>query len=106
MADHATWVSFTAEEVGLLLDHLEGGRPLNEDECSKLASRLNTYLADDTKDQRFRDAAEDLAWVREGECEIDDHAVVSPSDDGAYVMAWVWVDRDVAFNPDGENEDD
>lgn len=31
-------------------------------------------------------------YVRDGECEIDDDAVVSPGDDpGAYVMAWVWV---------------
>ena len=28
-----------------------------------------------------------MARVRDGECEVDDHAVVSPSDDGAYVMS-------------------
>jgi hypothetical protein len=32
-------------------------------------------------------------WAKDGEIEIDDHAVVSVSDDGgAYVQAWVWVD--------------
>lgn len=31
---------------------------------------------------------------RDGELEIDDTTVVSDSDDGAYVMAWVWVDKD------------
>lgn len=31
-------------------------------------------------------------YGREGECEIDDDACVSQSDDGgAYVQAWVWV---------------
>lgn len=30
---------------------------------------------------------------KEGECEIDENAVVSEGDDnGAYVQAWVWVD--------------
>lgn len=31
---------------------------------------------------------------RDGECEIDDNAVVSFGDEpGAYVQAWVWVDN-------------
>jgi hypothetical protein len=38
-------------------------------------------------------AAEGLAFVRDGECEIDACGIVSKGDDiGAYVMAWVWVD--------------
>ena len=32
-------------------------------------------------------------WHKDGECEIDDDAVVSTSKDGAYVQAWVWVDN-------------
>jgi len=31
-------------------------------------------------------------WHKDGECEIDDDAVVSSSKEGAYVQAWVWVD--------------
>lgn len=46
--------------------------------------------------------AEELAYVAEaqenraseGECEIDDCAQVSASEEGAYVHAWVWVSRD------------
>jgi hypothetical protein len=34
----------------------------------------------------------DQKYGRAGEIEIDDGAVVSFSDDGAYVAAWVWVD--------------
>lgn len=94
MTDHATWISFTNEELATLKDYLDGARRLTEDECAQLLSRLDTYTADDAKDQRFRDAAEELPWVREGECEVDDHAVVSASEDGAYVMAWVWVERE------------
>ena len=32
-------------------------------------------------------------WHKDGECEIDDDAVVSTSKEGAYVQAWVWVDN-------------
>jgi hypothetical protein len=32
-------------------------------------------------------------WHRDGEIEIDDDAIVSESDEGAYVQAWVWVSR-------------
>lgn len=32
-------------------------------------------------------------WHKDGEVEIDDVAIVSESEDGAYVQAWVWVDR-------------
>jgi len=44
---------------------------------------------------------------REGECEIDDDAVVSPgSDPGAYVMAWVWVyDDEKEEDEDGDEEE-
>jgi hypothetical protein len=33
-------------------------------------------------------------WHRDGEIEIDDWPLISPSDDGAYVQAWVWVYND------------
>lgn len=39
----------------------------------------------------FIDAAQDQ--TREGELEVDDSAIVSASDDGAYVMAWLWVEN-------------
>lgn len=32
-------------------------------------------------------------WHKDGECEIDDDAVVSTSKEGAYVQAWVWIDN-------------
>lgn len=91
MTDHATWVCFTRGEMALLKDYLEAGRLLTEDETSLLLNRIDTYLAPEAKNPRYRAAAQDLPFVRDGECEIDDHAVVSASDEGAYVMAWVWV---------------
>lgn len=61
-------------------------------EIGLIRARLDQYEAPPSKDAAYRAAAEDLEFVREGECEIDDHAVVSQSDAGAYVMAWVWVE--------------
>ena len=37
-------------------------------------------------------AAARRRYEREGEIEIDDSAIVSEGEDGAYVMAWVFVD--------------
>jgi hypothetical protein len=54
-----------------------------------------------TNDQ-YRKAADDVA--REGECEIDDDAMVSRSDDpGAYVQAWVWVPNSDILQPDAND---
>jgi hypothetical protein len=91
--DHATWVPFTAEEMADLRNMLANGISYLDPARRQILDRLDHYESDEVKDPQFRAAAEDLGWVRDGECEVDDHAVVSASDDGAYVMAWVWVDR-------------
>jgi precorrin-3B methylase len=93
MTDHATWVSFTNEELTALQDILVNGVSYLDPNRQKIIDRINQYLAPDAKNQEYRDAAEQLDWVRDGECEVDDHAVVSEGDDGAYVMAWVYVER-------------
>ena len=43
--------------------------------------------------ERYRKAAKE-AYHRDGEIEIDDNAIVSHSEDGAYVQAWVWISID------------
>lgn len=106
MTDHATWVSFTTAETEALrriLFHTE----LTSDEqaqadVASISSRLDQYEAPEAKNPAFREAAGALEFVRDGECEIDDHAVVSGSDEGAYVMAWVWVsNEDAGVETDG-----
>ena len=89
MTDTATWVSFTNDELTALCSILA-----KHHDAAPLIDRINNYSGPDAKDQDYRDAAEELDFVRAGECEIDDHAVVSASDEGAYVMAWVWVERE------------
>lgn len=60
---------------------MEGSTKPKEDHMAKL-----------TIEDQYRAAAK-LFHHEEGECEIDDKAVVSVSDEGgAYVQAWVWVD--------------
>jgi hypothetical protein len=50
-----------------------------------------SYFGVSAEDNLYIKAAHENHY-REGELEFDDSAVVSESDDeGAYVMAWVWV---------------
>lgn len=80
-----TWFNFTYEEVAELK-----GLDLSD----HLRSRVEHYLAPAQTDPEYQSRAEALGFVREGQCEIDDDAIVSISDGGAYVMAWVWVEDD------------
>ncbi len=55
-------------------------------------------------DERYRQKAKE-EHEKEGECEIDDGAVVSRgSDPGAYVQAWVWVYSDANEASDGDDQ--
>lgn len=89
MADTYTWLQFSSEELDALRSILTNGVSYLDPNRELILNRIDQYTCAETTDQRFRDAAPN----REGECEIDDYAVVSQSEDGAYVMAWVWVDR-------------
>lgn len=96
--DHATWISFSNEELDMLrklLAYVEENTD-RDTEIGLIRAKIDQYTSPDSKDQRYRDAAAQQSWVRDGECEIDDHAVVSGSDEGAYVMAWVWASREDA----------
>lgn len=63
--------------------------------------------ADPILDEAFREAATN-EYAEEGRIEIDSDAIVSHGDDdGAYVAAWVWVDRsDVPLCACGARNDD
>jgi hypothetical protein len=58
------------------------------------------------RDERlaYIEAARDI-YAHEGETEIDDNAIVSDSEDGAYVMAWCWVYKcDAGLEEPNEDE--
>lgn len=48
---------------------------------------------EDPKANQYRNEAK-TKWESEGECEIDNDATVSVSENGAYVQAWVWVSNE------------
>jgi hypothetical protein len=56
---------------------------------------MGERVTDTDRETAIRTLARKL-WVSDGEIEIDDNAKISegeePSDNGAYVQAWVWVD--------------
>jgi hypothetical protein len=79
-----------------------------DETSSKLRLLLRTYH-DQTEagfwpsNDQYREAANGHA--RDGECEIDDDAIVSRSDDnGAYVQAWIWIPNDDIPEPDHADE--
>jgi hypothetical protein len=85
---------FTSEELDELCDAINCNEPSS--------GAVFTYLCDAQKAAEpqlnaYRDRADGMDYVREGQVEIDDNAIVSKGEDaGAYVMGWVWVDDDVA----------
>lgn len=60
---------------------------------SDLYKRVQAQLAEADQGAPYLEYAKDRLH-RDGELEFDDDAVVSTCDAGAYVLAWVWVDRD------------
>ena len=63
----------------------DGLTPKLMEELRKTLKETDTPAAD-----RYRALEK---WAEDGECEIDDTAVVSISESGAYVQARVWVGR-------------
>jgi hypothetical protein len=79
------WLSLTDDEMNRV------GRALRqhgEAEDITLAERLRTDAIPGRNDAAYRSAAADPFGE---DYEIEDDAPVSVSDDGAYVMAWVYV---------------
>ena len=69
---------------------------------SELAKLLiDQWPKNGENEQAYRVAAKEFG--EEGELEFDEDAVVIASNDGAYVMAWQWVDKTELT---GEEDDD
>jgi hypothetical protein len=54
----------------------------------------NDFITTPEIDERYKSVAVDF-WSTD-ELEIDEDAIVSPSQFGAWVQAWVWVSKDEA----------
>ena len=79
---------------------------------SKIKDRLKAYdaaTADeaDSNDAIYREKAiEKYVMTSDGDVNIDDDAVVSIGNDGAYVASWLFVSKELAGLEDDEDEDD
>ena len=89
------WINLTKEQIDIIRGALLAS-------ADKRGDRQN--ISDELARQVFARAAQDEAWIDrasdqyadEGVIEIDENAVVSESDDGgAYVMAWVYAEKEV-----------
>lgn len=92
------WVGFEEDHL-LALERLLLHAEVTDDAQADVASireRIAHYQSQALRDERFIEGANSLDFVREGECEVDESTVVSASDEGAYVMAWVWVSNENA----------
>jgi hypothetical protein len=68
-------------------------------EIKRKAEEIEGHLPETGEDYQARRndfilRARELDFVSEGVCEIDCNAAISESDGGAYVMAWVWVEKE------------
>jgi hypothetical protein len=89
-------LSICSDEINQLWSAVSGKPGLE-----KLRDRLVETVRDLKEEpaEKYRQAAQRL-HNRDGECEIDDNATVSVSDDGgAYVLGWMWVtDREAGVD--------
>lgn len=74
-----------------LTDALEAliDQGLTFSECHEVFARRRT-----DEEIVFVSAAQDHRLLDDGVLEVDENAIVSESDEGAYVMAWLWIDKE------------
>jgi hypothetical protein len=81
----------TEQQIETIRDVLLSNRswhPVYGDIASTIMTQLNDFKSDD----RAKIVAEAKAeYSEDGRIEIDDNAILSRSEEGAYVQAWVWV---------------
>jgi len=96
------WIDLSKEQLQLI--HASLGA-LTIQEALQIRSMIeSTINASDGRDDAWREKAKELYQV-DGEVEIDPGAVVSHSNHGAYVGAWVWVENSDMGIEDDEKED-
>lgn len=108
------WINLTPEEIEQIVRALT---IIDDDMKIEGTRHLRMKFADWEKSQQGREYIIQAAVARyeighpwtDGDIDIDEDAIVSVSDEGAYVMGWFWVNFDrEGINPDDEEggEDD
>lgn len=103
------WINFDAQQLEALkriTAHTDIASPEGHADAALIQERIAHYEDGAQRDLPYIAVARALPFARTGECEIDEDAAVSASDDGAYVMAWVWVTREDAGITDDDQGDD
>lgn len=97
------WIQLTKEEVPSLVAILN-----KHHEGAPFLERLALYQAidEDPDSEAFRATAQDLYYSDFEIDMVDDDAVVSRSDDGAYVHLWGWVSNEAAGLSEDDDEHD
>lgn len=91
------WINFDATQLAALKRIVGCAAAASgevHDDTTLTLQLIARYENPACRDPRAIAGASSLTFVREGQCEIDEDAVVSRGDDGAYVMAWLWVSDD------------
>ena len=76
MTEDPVWLQLSADQVEALERILTDGVSHMDPYRQDLLDRLAHFQAPEQTDARYREAANQVAFVRDGECEIDDFAVV------------------------------
>lgn len=94
--EQSVWVRLSRLQAGLILKLLE--MPSDADVAKSVETQLADY--DDSRREPYLAAAR-TSFEREGDVEFDNDAVISMernNEEGAYVQAWLWVERERAFH--------
>ena len=102
------WINLSDEEVKhvcFALDALRVAKPIDEE-----ATRIRKYIQERTAPNPQADLYYELATDFDGPYrlsepdEFENPPFVSQSDEGAYVMAWIWVDKPDVDEDEEEDE--
>lgn len=92
MNELGRYIHIDCDERTALLELLQS-TDAKKDQFASLIRRLTDYF-DTTKDDQVYIELAKQKYHCSGEIEIDENAIVSEGDEGAYVAAWVWVRRE------------
>ncbi len=81
----------TKEQIETIQHALNLQSPFHADLQATIQTQLNDFDAEDRAE--IIDEAR-ASYAEEGSVEIDDDAILSRSEEGAYVQAWVWVGKE------------